>query len=200
MFLRRRKTKKLLDKFCSENKSLKLHIGCGRNYKQGWINIDRHSRVRTDLQLDLRKSTPLYDDSIDFIFNEHFIEHLSYEDGLRFFKEAYRILKPKGVIRTSCPDLDALIDSYLKDYWRQMEWVKLINAQWYPSGCFMLNQCIREKGAHLYMYNANELKRRLKEAGFKEENIYECKIKESKFPELRDVEKRADSCVVEAIK
>jgi predicted SAM-dependent methyltransferase len=199
LFIKRR-CKELLNKFRSENKLLKFHIGCGGNYKEGWINIDNNPHAKKDLRLDLRKGIPFPDNSVDYIYNEHFIEHLSYEDGFAFFKEAYKVLRPQGVIRTAFPDMDTLIDSYKKDYWRQMEWVRLINAHWYPSGCFMLNQCIREKGAHLYMYNISELKRRLKEAGFKENNLHECKVNQSNHSELKDIEKRADSSIVEAIK
>ena len=199
-FFRKRKVEKLLSKLNNQNKSIKLHVGCGGNYKEGWINIDNHLRTKKDLKLDLRGVIPFPDGSIDFIYNEHFIEHLSYDDGFDFLKASYRILKPGGVIRTAFPDLDTLIDSHIKDYWREMEWVRLINAQWYPSGCFMLNKCIREGGLHLYMYNVSELTRRLIEAGFGEDNICECKVNQSSYPELKGIEKRADSSVVEAVK
>jgi len=199
-FFRKRKIEKLLSKLKNEDKSIKLHVGCGRNYKDGWINIDNRSRAKKDISLYLRRVIPFPDNSIDFIYNEHFIEHLSYDYGFCFLKESYRILKPGGVIRTAFPDLDTLIDSYLKDYWRQMEWVKLIKAQWYPSGCFMLNKCLREGGLHLYMYNLSELTRRLIEAGFGQDKIYDCKVNQSSYPELREIEKRTDSTVVEAVK
>jgi len=199
-FFRKRKIKKLLSRLKNEDKSIKLHVGCGGNYKEGWINIDNRSRAKKDIRLDLQRVIPFPDNSIDFIYNEHFIEHLSYDYGFYFLKESYRILKPGGVIRTAFPDLDTLIDSYLKDYWRQMEWVKLIKAQWYPSGCFMLNKCLREGGLHLYMYNLSELTRRLIEAGFGQNKIYECKVNQSSYSELREIEKRADSTIVEAVK
>jgi predicted SAM-dependent methyltransferase len=200
LFFAKRKALIILNRFNRENKPLKLHIGSGRNYKEGWINIDCNSRTKKDLRLDVRKGIPFPDSSVDYIFNEHFIEHLSYDDGFNFLKEAYRTLLPNGVVRTAFPDIDTMIDSYMKDSWREMEWVKLIKAQWYPSGCFMLNECIRERGHHLYMYNVKELKRRLGEAGFKENNIFTCKVRQSRFPELNNVEKRADSSVVEAVK
>jgi len=196
----KRKALSILSRFNRENKPVKLHIGSGGNYKEGWINIDNNSHAKKDLHLNVLKGIPFPDNSVDFIFNEHFIEHLSYKAGLDFLKETFRVLKPKGVIRTAFPDLDTLIDSYIKDYWREMDWVKLIKAQWYPSGCFMLNECIREKGLHKYMYTVKELKRRLSEAGFKENNIFTCRVNQSRLPELNNVEKRVDSSVVEAIK
>jgi predicted SAM-dependent methyltransferase len=100
------------------------------------------------------------------------------------------------VIRIVCPDLDVLIESYIKDTWRDMEWVKLIKAEWYPSGCFMLNQGMRENGLHKYIYN----KRRLNEAGFKAENISLEQVKRSKNKELENLERRVESFVMEARK
>jgi predicted SAM-dependent methyltransferase len=182
------------------NEPVMLHIGSGRNYKDGWINIDSSARVKNDILHDLSKGIPFPDSSVDYIFNEHFIEHLSYEDGLEFMKGSYRALKPGGVIRIACPDLDVLIESYIKDTWRDMEWVKLIKAQWYPSGCFMLNQCIREDGLHQYMYNKSELIRRLIEAGFDPGNISVEKYRRSKNKALENLEKRQDSLIIEAKK
>jgi predicted SAM-dependent methyltransferase len=49
---------------------------------------------------------PFEDNSINFIFSEHFFEHLFFDEALSLFKECYRILKPNGVIRTCVPDAD----------------------------------------------------------------------------------------------
>lgn len=44
--------------------------------------------------------------SINYIFSEHFFEHLFFDEALSLLKECYRILKPFGVIRTCVPDAD----------------------------------------------------------------------------------------------
>jgi predicted SAM-dependent methyltransferase len=49
---------------------------------------------------------PFDNDSIDFIFSEHFFEHLFLDESLSLLRECYRILKPSGVIRTCVPDAD----------------------------------------------------------------------------------------------
>lgn len=198
--LEKQKAKKLVKAINNGNGVVKIHAGCGRHYLQGWINIDSSKKSKSDLCVDLAKGLPFPDNSADFIFNEHFIEHLSYEDGFAFFKESYRVLKPGGVLRTAFPDLDTLIDSYTRDTWRSMEWVKLIKADWYPSGCYMLNQCIRENGHHKYMYSVDDLKRRLCEAGFKTGSLDRRDVHDSIHDPLKGLEKRKDSSVVEAIK
>jgi hypothetical protein len=63
-------------------KSLKLNIGCGKNLKPGWINIDLARNA--DLSLDMREQIPLSDGSAQTIYSEHFLEHLDYPtDALR---------------------------------------------------------------------------------------------------------------------
>ncbi len=179
---------------------IKLHIGSGRNYKEGWVNIDFDTRTKKDILHDLSKGIPFPDNSVDFVYNEHFIEHLSYEDGLSFMREAFRALKPGGVLRIACPDLDFLIRGYAEDNWRAQEWVRLIDAEWYPSGCYMLNQNMREDGDHRYIYNKEDLMRRLGEAGFSSGNIHAEQMNRSAHKELQNVERRADSLIVEAKK
>jgi len=49
---------------------------------------------------------PFDNNTINFIFSEHFLEHLFFDESLSLLKECYRILKPFGVIRTCVPDAD----------------------------------------------------------------------------------------------
>ncbi len=46
------------------------------------------------------------DNSIDFVFSEHFFEHLFFDEALSLLRESHRILKDFGVIRTCVPDAD----------------------------------------------------------------------------------------------
>ena len=60
----------------------KLHIGCGPVLLEGWINVDIAPYPGIDAQLDVTGGIPYRD--LEFVFAEHFIEHLSYDDGARF--------------------------------------------------------------------------------------------------------------------
>lgn len=71
------------------NQPLKLHLGCGTVYKDSWINIDNNSDSniqKLDLKYDLRKGIPFKDSSVDYIYNEYFLEHLSVKEGQSFLK------------------------------------------------------------------------------------------------------------------
>ena len=45
-------------------------------------------------------------DYFDHVFSEHFFEHLFLDESIELFKEVYRVLKPKGVMRIVVPDAD----------------------------------------------------------------------------------------------
>jgi SAM-dependent methyltransferase len=46
------------------------------------------------------------DRSFDFVFAEHFIEHLFLDEALFLFDEVFRLLRPGGVFRVVRPDAD----------------------------------------------------------------------------------------------
>ncbi len=188
---------------------IKLHAGAGENYKEGWVNIDLHPATDKEILHNLVKGIPFPDNSVDFIYTEHFIEHIPYDAALAFMTESYRVLKPGGVLRISCPDLDFLVAAYTQENWRTHskeeerppEWEKILETQsWYPNRCFMFNLTMRENGEHKYIYNFEEMAARLNEAGFFLHHIHDKKLNQSDYPELQNIDWRGDSLIVEAVK
>jgi predicted SAM-dependent methyltransferase len=49
---------------------------------------------------------PFKNNSFDYIFSEHFFEHLFLDEALSLFRECYRVLRWNGVVRTCVPDAD----------------------------------------------------------------------------------------------
>ncbi len=93
---------------------LRLHLGSSANRLPGWVNIDllRPGR-RLDLYWDLRRGLPFPSGSVEAIFAEHLIEHLTYGQGTVLLRECARVLRPGGVLRIGVPDLDRYVASYL---------------------------------------------------------------------------------------
>jgi predicted SAM-dependent methyltransferase len=175
---------------------LKLHLGCGDVYFDGWVNIDRESE-KADVKLDLRSTLPYDNDSVDFIYSEHVIEHLTVQEGIRVLSECHRVLKSGGVVRIATPDLNYVIFRYLF-FWKRQDWIKTYGYDWIRTRAEMLNIGMREWG-HQYLYNGEELDRRLREVGFLK--ISRAKLNRSKFNELQQRETRRDSkLIMEAIK
>ena len=175
---------------------MKLNLGCGDVYFDGWVNIDMESE-KADLKHDLRSPLPYDDSSADYIYNEHFIEHLTVTEGLAFLSDCHRVLRKGGVLRIATPNLDYLLFRYFF-FWKWRSWYKKYGYEWIKTRAEMVNIAFREWG-HQYLYNKEELERRLKEAGF--ENVYKQKRNRSRYSELENIETRKESrLIMEAVK
>jgi len=93
--------KSVLGKKLEEAK--KLNLGCGSDYREGWINADLSEWIKKDVTLDLRNiPLPFEDNSFDYIFSSHTLEHIS-GSLTPLMIELWRILKPKGVLEIRVP-------------------------------------------------------------------------------------------------
>jgi SAM-dependent methyltransferase len=83
-------------------KDLKLNLGCGEHYLEGYVNCDLLPHVRADQHFDLNQPPyPFVDGTVDEILMDNVLEHL--DDLLAVMGELHRILKPGGVLRAFVP-------------------------------------------------------------------------------------------------
>jgi SAM-dependent methyltransferase len=81
---------------------MKLNLGCGRRYLDGWVNCDLASTVRTDRQFDLNRFPYPFEDGVaDEILLDNVLEHL--DDVIKVVEECHRLLKPGGHLRVLVP-------------------------------------------------------------------------------------------------
>jgi predicted SAM-dependent methyltransferase len=135
----------------------RLHLGCGWTHKEGWLNIDLFA-TRADICWDLRHGIPFPDDSVEAIFHEHMLEHLSLEDGFSITQECLRVLQPNGVLRIGVPDAGLCIDSYAGT--AAPDW-----AQSQVTGMLAV-QALFYENDHRAMYDAETLTLMCRAAGF----------------------------------
>ena len=88
----------------------KLHIGSGRVALPSWVNVDIQPLPEVDVVNDVTEGLPF--DEAQFIFAEHFIEHLPFDAALQFLRECRRVLLENGVLRLSTPNLDWVLRSH----------------------------------------------------------------------------------------
>jgi predicted SAM-dependent methyltransferase len=162
----------------------KLHIGCGPNVKDGWINIDLSERA--DLQLDLREALPFPDGSATIIYSEHFFEHLSFQEGIRFLRDSLRVLVPGGLVSIGVPDAEFGLWVYLNDRERwQADAARYNNPKWCNTPMHGVNYLFRQEGEHKYAYDFETLAGTLKECGF-------LNIRRRNWDAALDLESRQD--------
>lgn len=174
----------------------RLHLGCGHNHLEGWVNIDIDRAVSPDIRLDLRTGLSVTPGTVALIYSEHVLEHLSFEDGILLLRECRIALRPGGILRTAMPDLKALVNRYL-DGWRDQAWLQDPAYGYIDSAARMLNHAFYGWN-HRYLYDADELRKRLQEAGFA--HVEEQPWGRSRHPALRGLETRPDSkLILEAV-
>ena len=176
----------------------RLNVGCGNVRFEGWINIDFAATGSQDLIWDVSKSIPCPDATCSMIYNEHFIEHLDIDSGKRFLRECHRVLIPGGVLRVATPSLEATVSHYADQTWKDQAWLKKYRYHWIATRAEYLNICFRHWG-HQWIYDAEELSRRLREAGFV--NLSEAAWGVSQVREMSGRETREESVLIfEAVK
>jgi len=91
-----------------------LNLGSGNAPIQRfstWDNLDIRAGKNV-ITTDLSKPLKYGDETVDYIYTCHFIEHLSEKEGYNLLKECFRVLKPGGVIRLLTPDLLGYVSIY----------------------------------------------------------------------------------------
>jgi predicted SAM-dependent methyltransferase len=132
----------------------RLHIGSGPQALQGWTNIDIARYPGVDVRLDVRGGLPFRD--VEYIFAEHFIEHLDLHAAMYLLRECRRVMTDGGVLRLSTPDLEWV-------------WASHYQLRTAPeravADCFRLNGAFHGWG-HQFLYNEATLTAMLLDAGF----------------------------------
>ena len=137
---------------------------------------------------DLSHSLPLKEQTVDFIYSSHFLEHLFRPNAEQLLEECLRILKPGGTVRICVPDLAYAISLYSLG-----EKEKMLEEYFFVEG----------KGSYLarhkYMYDFKLLKALLEKIGFTQVTL--CSYQIGNTPDINKLDNRQeDTLFVEAIK
>ncbi len=84
-----------------------LEIGCGeKKVFPSSITLDIHKTSVITLLGDAKK-LPIKNESVDYIYSSHTIEHFSHSEVGQVLREWTRVLRSGGEIEIRCPDLRA---------------------------------------------------------------------------------------------
>lgn len=92
----------------------KLNFGCGTRFAPGWTNIDVYSAGPEVRRVNLLRPFPFPDAHFDAVYSSHVLEHFTPAEADHLVAEAFRVLKPGGILRTVVPDLEASCREYLR--------------------------------------------------------------------------------------
>jgi len=183
-------TPQIIKKYFIKNKIIKLHLGCGGRVFDGWLNCDIN--LQADCYLDLNKTLLFKNNSVDYIYSEHVLEHFSYNQCKKILQECYRVLKPCGIIRTAMPSLDFYLENMfnnenqeIKDFiaWHKENFQELKDL---PNNMYSIINFIIGSCGHKYVYTEQTFTELLSELNFK--NIKQVQPGKSEFSELNNLE------------
>lgn len=113
---------------------LYVQVGCGQCAPEGWLNFDASPTLRAErLPLfgrfirrnahrfaanvrfgNIVRGLPIPDQSCAGIYASHVLEHLALDECRTALAHCHRYLQPGGILRVVMPDLEWVVDQYLK--------------------------------------------------------------------------------------
>lgn len=135
-------------------KEVRLNLGCGRDYKKGYINVDVVTEFPVDVIADLSKPLPFKNNYAEEVYASDILEHFTKEDGEIFLQECYRVLKVGGVLILRTHNIEQIIKQFHDDSFVMRHF---IYGNTERTGVW---------GAHKYAYDEQELNSLLKYIGF----------------------------------
>ena len=167
---------------------IKLNVGCGHNLLDNYINIGFESGKSSGgnyLNHDLSMGIPAEPNSVDVIYNCHFLEHLNYKDGINFLRNSYKVMKNGAILRILVPDLELWSMKYLTHDRQFLDTYRnsFLKYDTFPTDASIFMGMLHNHG-HKMGWDWETLLYWLHDVGFK--NIRKTKYRES---DLEDIEK-----------
>ncbi len=105
-----------------EDSLIQLNLGCYNKKLPGFVNVDIRKDVEPDVVDNALTLSTFKSDSVDLIYSCHMLEHLNYQDTEKALIRWLEVLKPKGILRLSVPDLERICAHYI--YYKDLATLK----------------------------------------------------------------------------
>jgi len=149
-----------------------------------YLDILKH---HTFIFHNLAYGVPLADDTADFIYTSHLLEHLFRDDAAQLLSEGWRVLKRGGRIRICVPDLAHAMALYGVGQKRK------------ALSYFFADSHVGALGRHQYLYDFEMLSELLTSTRFAQ--ITRCAYREGATPDIAQLDNRPEETLyVEAVK
>lgn len=135
---------------------IKLNLGSGDDYIDGYINVDLYAE-KADERFDVA-TLPYDDNTVDEIRAYHVIEHFDYMAVQYVLKEWLRVLKPNGKIKIETPDfLESCREFVNTD----------LEGRWKLYGHFFSTAWVNPGFIHKFLFTESELVAMMQNIGFR---------------------------------
>ena len=150
----------------SEQKPVKLHLGCGKRFLSGFFHVDIDSYPHVELVSNVADLSSIPSCSVDLIYASHVLGYFDFLEVELVLLEWYRVLKKGAVLRVSVPNFDKVIEVYQK-----YDDMKLLYGFLY--GRYIRSESDKKLIYHRMIFTFKTLKEYLIKAGFESIKPYE---------------------------
>lgn len=153
-----------------------MNVGCGDDYREGYINIDGSDALRRiDKCINLPKeklSEYFQENSVDYILCNDFLEHHFHFEAIEILRDFRFILKPRGVVDIRVPDAKYIISNPFFSIEKKM--ILLFGGQDLPQGNMEMDKSRKEYPyffCHKYGWTKKRMVHELISLGMKVSNV-----------------------------
>jgi len=151
---------------------MRLNVGCGTDYRNGFINIDGSASLsKIDKVIDIGNDSLLnYFEqcSVEFILANDIIEHHYHWKAVEIMSQFHCILKPEGIVEIRVPDAEYIINSWRLSLTRKLN--LLFGGQDIPQGKDLEMDASRKLYpqffCHKFGWTRNSMREELAKIGF----------------------------------
>jgi SAM-dependent methyltransferase len=94
----------------SPRSAARLNLGCGNDYREGYVNVDMHASHRVDLVSDVASLRMIADLSCSEVLAQDVLEHIQRLRAGTALREWNRVLAPGGCLTLRVPSLIHLLE------------------------------------------------------------------------------------------
>lgn len=99
---------------------MKVNLGCGKDIRPGWVNLDCRAAAGVDVVCRVKRWLPFRAEVFEHVVACHFFEHFA--DKVGIVEEVYRVLKPGGLLEVRVPKFpcgNAVEDPTHRSFWNE---------------------------------------------------------------------------------
>lgn len=91
---------------------MRVNLGCGTSYLDGWVNVDAYEGVRADIYADAFEFVREHGGEVDELFMGHFLEHMLPASAVALLALMRDSLRLGATVSAVVPDMRAIFAAY----------------------------------------------------------------------------------------
>jgi len=152
------------------NEVVRLHLGSGADYWQGYVNVDSGADADCDLRLDFTKIRDVYaEGSVSEVAMIHSLSYLRLWQAREMLSDVYDLLQPTGRMIIELPDILKCAEYALTHHSDLKEYLEAIRGVY----AFGMDQIERREifTPYAFGWSSEHLKCELEQVGFRQVTV-----------------------------